>query len=527
MFAGAVVAAFNLIARVVESQRREIGLSMVFGVRPLRIAVRPLLVAAEIALLGALFGIAVGMGIGLAMASVLRDLQPLPQWQTPFLPGVFFAVGLAGFLLPFLATTWPVWRAVRVPPVQAIQAGYRSVKGGGLAPVLSRIRLPGNTFMQMPVRNVVRTPRRSLLTIVGIAAALAALVAFVGLIDSFLGTIDRGRDELRSSSPDRLEATLDRPYAIHSGEVRALAGADAVGAAEPILRLDSLAIKGGDEVALQLEVRALDSTMWRPTITAGERDRETPGIYLTELAASNLGADVGDEITLRHPRLTPAGGFELVETPLPVLGLHPHPFRFVAYMDANHAALFNLAGATNLVQVNSAEGATADDVKRALFEMPGVTSVQGVDEVGQAIEDLLSEFVIVLRVVEGAMLLLALLIAFNSASINMDERAREHATMFAFGVPVRTVLRMAVMENLILGVFATALGFLGGWLLLLLIIAIRIPETIPDIDVPPVISPTTVVITVALGILAVALSPLLTWRRLRRMNVPATLKVFE
>jgi putative ABC transport system permease protein len=109
----------------------------------------------------------------------------------------------------------------------------------------------------------------------------------------------------------------------------------------------------------------------------------------------------------------------------------------------------------------------------------------------------------------------------------MDERAREHATMFAFGVPVRTVLRMAVMENLILGVFATALGFLGGWTLLRIIIAIRIPETIPDIDVPPVISPATVVITVALGILAVGLSPLLTWRRLRRMNVPATLKVFE
>ena len=32
------------------------------------------------------------------------------------------------------------------------------------------------------------------------------------------------------------------------------------------------------------------------------------------------------------------------------------------------------------------------------------------------------------------MLLLALLIAFNTASINADERAREEATMFAFGL---------------------------------------------------------------------------------------------
>jgi len=121
----------------------------------------------------------------------------------------------------------------------------------------------------------------------------------------------------------------------------------------------------------------------------------------------------------------------------------------------------------------------------------------------------------------------SLLIAFNSASINMDERAREHATMFAFGVPVRTVLRMAVVENLILGIVATIAGVVAGWLLLRAIIAIRIPSTLPDLEVIPVISPTTLVISVVLGVLAVALAPLLTVRKLRRMDVPATLKVVE
>jgi putative ABC transport system permease protein len=320
---------------------------------------------------------------------------------------------------------------------------------------------------------------------------------------------------------------LDRPYAVNSAEVGAFTSAESVARAEPLLRLESVVVNGDEEVGVQIELLPLNSSLWEPTITSGRRDRETPGIYLAELAARNLGIEVGDTVTLRHPRLAASGSFELVETQLPVLGLHPHPFRFVAYMDTNHAGLFNLAGATNLVQVLPAEGSTPDDVKRELFELPGVTSVQGVDEVAQALEDLLSEFVLILRVVEGAMLLLALLIAFNSASINMDERAREHATMFAFGVPVRTVLRMAVLENLILGVLATAIGLAGGWFLLRLIIAIRIPETLPDIDVPPVISPATLVITVTLGVLAVALAPLLTWRRLRRMDVPATLKVFE
>lgn len=527
IFAGAVVAAFNLIARIVESQRREIGVAMVLGVPPARIAIRPLLVAAEIALLGVVFGVGVGVLLGQAMVSVLKDFSPLPAWHTDFQWGVFFTVGAIGFLFPFLATTWPVWRAVRVPPVQAIQSGYRAARGGGLAPLFRWVRVPGNTFAQVPVRNVVRAPRRSFLTSLGIAAAIAALVAFVGLIDSFLATIDRGEHEILSANPDRLEVDLDRPYALDSEVVRVIRESPLVDQVEPQLRLGSVALKDGEEIGLQVQVLALDSTVWAPRLTAGAVDREQQGIYLSELAARNLGVRVGDSLTLRHPRLEATGTFSLVETELTVLGLHQHPFRFVAYMDSNQAGLFNLAGTTNLLEVVPVEGPTRDDMKRALFPLPGVVSAQGVSEVSEVIDDLLSEFVVLLRVIEGALLVLALLIAFNSASINMDERAREHATMFAFGVRVRTVLRMAVVENLILGIMATIAGVVAGWLLLRAIIAIRIPSTLPDLEVIPVISPTTLAISVFLGVLAVALAPLLTVRKLRRMDVPATLKVVE
>ena len=526
IFAGAVVAAFNLVTRIVESQRREIGVAMVLGVSPMRIAIRPLLVGAQIALLGVVFGVVVGVLIGRAMGGVLEDFAPLPEWKTDFQWQVFVAVAVAGFLLPFLATVWPVWRAVRVPPVRAIQAGYRAAKGGGMASLARAIRFPGTTFWQVPVRNVVRSPRRSFLTILGIAAAIAALVAFVGLIDSFLGTMDRGDDELLSQSPNRLEVVLDRPYAIGGEEVATVAGADSVEAFEPHLRLGGTAMNDGESVDLQIQLLNLENEMWTPALTSGEVNRERAGIYLSELAGRNLGVGTGDRVMVRHPVLQ-EGGFGLVETEMEVLGLHPHPFRFVAYMDINHAGTFGLEGATNLLEVTPAAGATRDDVKRDLFPLAGVVSTQGVAETSEAISDLLSEFVVLLRVIEGVLLILALLIAFNSASINMDERAREHATMFAFGVPVRTVLRMAIVENFILGVVATALGVVLGYILLGAIIETRIPTTLPDLDVVPAVSTTTLVISVVLGVLAVSLAPLLTLRRLLRMNVPSTLKVME
>jgi putative ABC transport system permease protein len=217
----------------------------------------------------------------------------------------------------------------------------------------------------------------------------------------------------------------------------------------------------------------------------------------------------------------------LEQTELPVLGIHPHPFRFEAYMDINQAPVFGMQGLANRVKVVPAPGISGDQVKRALFDLPGVAAMESVGDVAQAIRELLDEFVVVLRVIEGAALLIAVLIAFNSASINMDERTREHATMFAFGLPVGTVLRLAVIENLILGLGSTALGVAGGWFLLRLIISTRIADTLPDIYVKPTLDETTLIITLVVGVACVALAPLLTWRWLARMDVPGALKISD
>ncbi|MGW2524631.1 ABC transporter permease [Streptomyces sp. NPDC001617] len=133
----------------------------------------------------------------------------------------------------------------------------------------------------------------------------------------------------------------------------------------------------------------------------------------------------------------------------------------------------------------------------------------------------------ILGIAAGVTLVLAVLIAFNAASISADERSRENATMFAFGLPVRTVLTMAVAESALLGTLGTVAGILLGQGIDRWMVQIQLARTMPEIGFDVTLAPGTYLTALLLGIGAVALTPLLTTRRLRRMNIPATLRVVE
>lgn len=265
--------------------------------------------------------------------------------------------------------------------------------------------------------------------------------------------------------------------------------------------------------------------MWHPTVSAGRAD--PGGILLAEKAADDLGVETGDSVLLRHPRRTGPTTFETATTRVRVAGLHPDPFRTAAYMDMTRAPLLGLEGFANRLEVIPAPGRSLDEVKRALFGNPSVVSVEAVTANTQLLEQRMDDFLGILRVIEAFVLLLALLIAFNSSSITADERAREHATMFAFGVPVHAAARLAVTEGLLIGIAATAIGVGAGLLLTRWVVHGVVPDTFPDVGVIVSLDAGSLAIAMALGIAAVALAPLFTTRRMRHMDVPSTLRVME
>ena len=189
--------------------------------------------------------------------------------------------------------------------------------------------------------------------------------------------------------------------------------------------------------------------------------------------------------------------------------------------------MFGADGFANQVYLLPADGATPDEVERELFYMDGVTSVMPVATSSRLVRDTIDEFTSVLRAVQGFILLLALLIAYNTTSINADERARERATLFAFGLPVRRVMGLEIAEGLLYGLLGTAIGVGAGSLILDWLMTSVLSSTMPEMTLDVIVSTQTVLTAVALGVIAVGVAPLLTLRRLRRMDVPGTLRVVE
>ncbi len=534
LFVGAAFAALNFSARMVEAQRREIGNSMAIGEHPRTIVIRPLLIGLQIGIIGMILGVAVGYAIAFQTVSVVQEVAWLPIFEQPFQADIYAQAMALGFAVPVLAVLWPVLRAVRVRPVDAIRSSHLASRGGSLGPIISRIPLPGRSLERMPFRNLMRAPRRTFLTLLTFTMSLAIMFAMLGLGSTFTATLDDGNEELLGGEPDRFTVQLDSFYPVNSPQVQDVLTDPTVQLGEPAMVLGANVTAATSEAAddpirLDLAVRFVDfgSAVWTPTATEGALSPRSPGIVLADKAARDFGVGVGDDVIVTHPALVD-GVFTYSTRTVGVAAIHPHPLRLNAYMDLSQASAWGFGGLANIVTGVPADGSSLNDVKRALFGSgTGVALVQGLNETFQSLEDSLEQSSSVFVITRIFVIFLVMLIAFNTANINVDERSRDHATMFAYGIPVRRVIANLSVEGLLLGVVAVVLGGLFGYALLLWMALFLMPTAVPDVGMIVSVRWWEMAASFVVALAAIALAPLFPGRKLKKMFIPGQLRVME
>ena len=535
---GAALAAFNLAGRIVESQRRQIGIGMALGAPRSWLAFRPLLVGLQIALIGTVLGLLLGLGFTRLFTMTMEAFIPMPGDPGIMLhPQSFLIAAAMGIILPLLATMIPVWQAVRTEPLEALH-GHLAAKSSGLNRLLKGVRLPGKTLAQMPLKNVLRSPKRTLLTIGGLAVAVALLFLFMGLLDTLLLTLEGLENALLYRSPNRIVVSLNRFYPVDHEQVRKLATLEGsshlFAETEPFIRLGGQLRNGGEAFDALLEFIPAESTIWVPRLEEGRwgESGEWPGsqqprIVIAQKAAEDLGVAVGGTVTLEHPYREGPIAFRTISTDLRVTGIHDNPVRGFAYIPLEDAAFTGLDGLTNALMTTPGADMDRATIRGKLFGHQDVIAINAVAELTEGFDDMERMMIPIIRIMQGGVVFIAFLIALNSTSINLDDRRREVATMFAFGTPPCAVTWVQVGENVLLGLFGTLIGGALGWLILNEMLAARMEVMMEELGLLVTIGPLSLVSAVLLGIGTIALTPLLSARKLHRIDIPSTLRVIE
>ncbi len=520
---------FNLVSRVVSSHRRQIGINMALGVPPLQLAFRYLIFSFEIAIGGVIFGIFLSQFIGYSLGNVFSQVVPMPVWEEWFVVELFMQGAILGVLIPFSATIIPIWRATRVQPIQAIQTGYTLSTGKGVAPLLERLHFPGSIFFQLPLRNFARNPRRSFSTIMGIALALCVLVAILALLNGGNYLLDREQDLMEGNSPNRIDIALNDFYNVSGASVINITQNTKVEKAVPTIQIPGKVYSTQESFFLTIQFFDLQNEIWTPVLIEGNKSSNSsfPGIILSKKTARDLDVSVGDQIQLEHLFRESRHQYSTSNSTLEVIGIYGSQVRFWAFMDLSDSSILNCTSLINSIILVPVSGVSVDSIQKELFGIPEYSGAQTIIRLVETYEELIELFTSVLTVMQYAVIVLALLIAFNTATINFDERIREFATMGAFGTPIRTSTWMLMVESVIIGIFGTLFGYFPLGFLVMEIFQVQVRTSMPEVNLTGFLFPESIAIILFIGLFLVALTPLLSIRKLIKMDLPSALRVIE
>ena len=471
----AVVLASVLVAAVVAAilaeQVRQIGVLKAVGAAPRQIAAMYTLLPATVGLLAGLLALVPTMVLGAGLSGMVGSLLNLDLADQSIPPAVLAAELLAGILLPVVASLVPIVRASRITVRQAIDDHGLRPEGGRVAAIeraLTRVRGLGRPTL-FALRNTVRRPVRTLLTVAMLALGGAIFMAGLNTVDAWNRTINDGLGTRHYDLELRLAAPVDRAgvEALVSA-VPGVASVEAWGAfpaavATPgqVNVVRTYPDKGHGSfslVGLPPSTRLIDF----PVLAGrwlGAGDATTNAIVINQTAAASLpGIAVGDTVSLE------AGGHvagwhvvgvvEELGSPAMAYGSEPA-----------FAAATGTAGTARLVRVvvnaGSAPAAVLDRIEGAL-SVAGIPVALSLTT--SELRGAIDQHVMVLLVV---LILTAILIAIvgslglaTAMSISVLERTREIGILHTLGALPATVQRMIATEGLAIGLVSVPVALL-------------------------------------------------------------------
>jgi len=515
------VAAFLLnivVARLVETEREQIGILKAFGYTNAAVGWTYLKLVLAIVLAGILSGWALGAWMGQGMTGLYSEYFGFPFLHYTMAPSVFAIAGVVGVVAAASGAAFAVRRATRLAPAVAMQppppTTYGRGSGVGFLPALgSRVTIRPVT--RMLLRHIARWPARSLFTCAGMAFAVALLVSSLFFFDA----IDEMMDAFFSRT-QRQDVTISFTDARSENVLYEVAALPGVLAAE-LYRAVPVRLRHGHHSRLVAITGIDEGADLSRLVDADDVPVALPpaGLVLTSSLAKLLGATTGSLIEVevlegsRPMRVLPVGAVveEFVGTAayLPRAALtelmRESPAASGAHLlvdPLTRATLFRQLKATPLVQSVSVQEVTLTTFRAMVDEMMGAMA---------------SFYVLFASMI-------AIGVVYNAGRLSLSERARELASLRVLGFTLGEIAYVLLGELALLTLLALPLGCLLGYGIAAYLTASFDTELM---RLPLVILPSTYGYSMLVVVMATMATSLIVARRLARLDLVAVLKARE
>jgi putative ABC transport system permease protein len=512
-----LVAAFILnvvLHRQVNAQRGEIAALKALGYPDRDIAAHYLKFASVIVLLGVAIGVWLGNWLGNAMTGLYTDFFHFPEFHYRLEPWLVLAGAGAALGAAFGGALGAIRGVVRLRAAEALRppapAEFRPL-------MIERLGYAGllTPAQRMIMRNLERKPLRAAITVAGIAGSVAILIAGTFWSDAIEWFMD-----VQFNMVQRAQVNVGFAEPVSRDALRELARLPGVKQAEVTRAIPVRLRAGHRSYRTALTGIADDATLLRILDAELREARPAPGgVLLTTRLAERLGVAPGDELVaelLEGKR---------IKAPLRVGGTVDEMAGMNAWMrleDLNRLAREGamVSGAGLLVD-RAQEPALLERLKQMPAAAVVIVNRTLVDTFRETSAKNVLFFTAILSAFAAT---IAVGVVYNNARIQLAERAWELASLRVLGF-TRGEVSVLLLGELGLEIAAAIpLGFLAGFWLAALLIALM-PHDV--IEFPLVIYPATYLFSGAVVVAAGVASALVVRNRIDNLDMVGVLKTRE
>lgn len=455
----AALVALTTMTRMVDEQRINIGTLKGLGYTPGMIAKKYIVYAMSASSIGSIIGLIVGYTVFPTIiynAYAIMYTVPKVELRTDLF------ITVLSIATSIFVTTFAAFAACRRELIEdpAILMRPKAPKNGKRI-LLERIGFVWNRIgfiWKVTLRNIFRYKKRFLMTVLGISGCTALILTGFGVRDSIQMIVDVQFGELNkysmTTSYDSDEKTEDVEYlkSLISNEK----GVKEIG----MFHNQNAKVMINNKEKEVTVVIPENKNTFKDFIELRERKSHTPikldnkGIVISEKAARNLDAKVGDKVKILNENDVSA---EAV-----ISGITENYVNHYIYMTNDYyKELFNRNADSNRIYGVLDDSITIDQEDKMASKIIDSTCANGTvfttgikDGFSDTIKSL--NYVVLLMIVSAGAL--AFVVLYNLSNVNISERIREIATIKVLGFYDKEVSAYIYRENVILTLIGAVVG---------------------------------------------------------------------